>query len=246
MKTVFILTGHMRSFEKCLPTLHWHIARHFPEAAWFVSTIDDANAHKAELLKAKYPSALVCIDAVKEQPDCVAEKRAEGCDLPASWSRGEPYTFEPYPISVHPQAVLRQLWQLEQGWKLYQAAGLDADCVIRVRPDLYFHSAELREACDDVPAWRAFTPWWGRFGGINDRFAVLGKQAAHSYFTAYSRLRYLMAEGCPLHPESLLRAALDLDACLINDLLPVEFSTLRENGQMRAPEVAHGDLARWL
>lgn len=243
MKTAIIVTGHMRSFDKCLPALHWHIARHFPCADWFVATIDDANAHKAELLRAKYPKSEIHIEAVKEQPDCVAEKRAEGCDLPTTWNRGEPYTHEPYPISVHPQAVLRQLWQLEQGWNLYKSTEAHADCIIRVRPDLYFHQADIPALGFPVLAWRAATPWWGRFGGINDRFAVLGVDAAQSYFTAYSRIKYLLSEGCPLHPESILRAALEADACSIHDNLDVEFSTLRENGQMRAPEISSSDLA---
>lgn len=246
MKTAIILTGHMRTFDRCLPTLHWCVFRHFPDADFFVSTIADADATKAGLLRVKYPFARTEIEAVPEQPDCVAELRAAGVTLPAEWKRGQPYTHEPAPISVHPQAVLRQLWQLRRGWELFQnTAGAEHyDVIIRCRPDLWFHSFTKPEMLGVLSGtgW-CWSPWWGKFGGINDRFAIMEKGAAPRYFGTYSRIPELMNAGCPLHPESLLAASLDNEPVIAQPLF-AEFSTLRASGEMRPPEISMIDLAR--
>jgi hypothetical protein len=269
MKTAILLSGHMRSFDRCLPTQHWHVFRHFPGADFFVSTVKDADSHKAELLRVKYPNARVEIEVVDEQPDCVAEMRAKGVDLPKEWTKGRHYTHEPYAISVHPQAVLRQLWQLQKCWELFHARGtrepfktytadlidgrventkevpspLDYDVVIRCRPDLWFHSYQHLKtlAMGHRYTESAWIPWWGRFGGINDRFAVMGTAAAGHYFRTYHKIPHLIANGCPLHPESLLAGS--LGDCFIEELF-AEFSTLRTNGEMRGPEISTIDLAR--
>jgi hypothetical protein len=265
MKTAIIITGEMRSFEKCLPNLHWMLFRHFPGADFYVSTVADANASKANLLKLRYPEAKVEIEAVAEQPDCVAEMRAKGVTLPETYCPRDIqprrrdieyfYTHEPYNISVRPQAVLRQLWQLEQGWCMAKRSA-SYDVVIRCRPDLWFHSftkpeptiryhqqgGETFPVRSDMPGEALFSPWWGQFGGINDRFAIMGNHAAAGYFHAYSAIPKLMMEdGCPLHPESIVAAT--TSACRHAPLL-AEFSTLRENGEMRPPEISSVDLAR--
>jgi hypothetical protein len=267
MKTAVLISGHIRSFERCLPTQHWHVYRHFPGADFFVSTIEDTDAKKAELLRVKYPGARVEIEAVKEQPDCVAEMRMKGVELPASWQppRGHPnhgsiarrdieyfYTHEPYAISVHPQAVLRQLWQLQRCWELFtsKVAATDYDLIIRCRPDLYFHSftapdivrmMQNETVIVDGDPLGSCTPFWGEFGGRNDRFALLSKDAAWMYFTTYARIPDLWEKGCPIHPESLIGASLEAHA---NHKLFAEFSTLRSDGQMRPPEITRVDLAR--
>lgn len=247
MKTAVLLSGHMRTFDRCLPTLHWHVFRHFGTVDFFVSTIDDADAPKAEILREKYPGRFVAIERVKEQPDCIAELRGLGCVLPGTWEKGKPYTHEPYPISVHPQAVARQLWQLNQAWHVFVRAALPAsyDVVIRCRPDLWFHASE--HPCPSqpfpVPDTVACTPWWGRFGGINDRFAIMGMSAAAAYFDTYPSIPSLLAAGCPFHPECLIRASLEMEDIEIHDDLRAEFSTLRANGELRPPEISAQDIA---
>lgn len=261
MRTAILYSGHLRTFDKCLQTQHWHVVRHFPGADFFVSTVQDEDANKAELLRVKYPSAKVVIDAVKEQPDCVADMRAKGVDLPKEWTQGRPYTFEPYAISVHPQAVLRQLWQLRECWRVFteNANPNHYDVIIRCRPDLWFHSMKVpdygarhhQQAGEsfDIPregpcSRDAYVPYWGQFGGVNDRFAVMGREAAEAYFMCYERAHLLMTQyGCPLHPESLVAAALSTFRMYVRPLF-AEFSTLRANGEMRGPEITAVDLAR--
>lgn len=237
MKTAILLTGHMRSFERCLPTLHWHVFRHFPAADFYVSTVKDANSHKADLLREKYPQARVEIDVVDAQPELPIPQG------PAGWKVGQGhYGHEPYAISVHPQAILRQLWQLQRGWDFMVGRNDKPvyDLIIRCRPDLWFHSCAVPNIEGSIGAV-ALTPWWGRFGGVNDRFAFLGTNAAEAYCTTLRKLPDLMALGCPLHPESLIKASLEFGGCVINDQLRAEFSTLRDDGTFRAPEAPLAD-----
>jgi hypothetical protein len=255
MKTAILLSGAMRTFDQCLKTQQWHVYRHFKNPDFFVSTVEDADAHKAQLLNF-IPHGRVEIEAVKEQPDCVTEMR-EKCGedvLPKQWGGpGIPYTFEPYAISVHPQAVLRQLWQLEKCWEFFtsKATATEYDVIIRVRPDLWFHSVERFRARPETGSSKnvAYVPNWGRFGGVNDRFAILGQAAAYAYFNTYSKIPELTKAGCPIHPESLVAASLEFANVGIQPL-QVEFSTLRppangaKFGEMRRPEITEVDLLR--
>jgi hypothetical protein len=241
MKTAIMITGAMRSFDKCLATQHWHIYRHIPDAEFFVSTVKDADSDKTQALVDRYGADRVHIDVVDAQPDCIAEQRALGVPLPTEWVRGKPYMHEPYAISVHPQ-VLRQLWQLQHGWEVFGSTLAGFDRVIRCRPDLWFHSCA--SVC--VESRSAKLPWWGRFGGCNDRFAALSIDAAFAYFTTYGAVCELLALGCPLHPESLIAARLETCGITVAHDLACEFSTLRTTGEMRGPEMHTWDLAAYL
>jgi len=155
--------------------------------------------------------------------------------------QGRPYTHEPYAISVSPQAVLAQLWQLNECWKLFERTRGDTcyDTIVRCRPDLWFHSFQPPPK---TYARDAHVPSWGRFGGVNDRFAILGHDAAPRYFKTFSSLDILWGEGCPIHPESLVSAALEEGRATVVPLKSCEFSTLRKNGEMRPPEITAVDL----
>lgn len=238
MSTAIILTGHMRTFDACLDRLKEQVFDAFPGADFYVATVQDAAAHKADLLNRISQS--VTAVSVPEQPDCIADLRGKGCQLPTWWHHGRPYMREAYPISVHPQAVARQLWQLEQGWQLVRASGRAYDVVVRCRPDLWIHSADLKPV-GAVRPLDAFTPWWGRFGGVNDRFAVLGAKAADAYFTTYSQIPAHLAAGGNLHPETLVHTSLQKAGCTVHDTLNVLFSTKRA-AEMRPPEIQSEDL----
>jgi len=225
MKTAFIITGQMRTFATCVHTMRWHLFRHYPDADFYISTTRDADTESWRELKKLYPRARIEVDVVDTQPDITEPF--------------EPVRFEPYERSVPVQSVLRQLWQLERGWTFARTFGVEYGTYIRLRPDSFFHSfATPGPALFDV----GYVPWWGRFGGVNDRFAVLGHTAALSYFSTFSRIDGLMAAGCPLHPESLVRGSMEMAGCLVMDTLRAEFSTLK-HGQNREPEIGPIDIA---
>lgn len=244
MKTAIIITGGMRSFEKCLPNLRWSVFRHFPDAKFYCVTSDDDDAHKT----LQVPSPALCRKV--KQPELYAPL---GCRK--EWhGPNTPYMHEPYNISVPPQAVLGQLWMLREGWRLYQEANDPAEIVIRCRPDLWFQEFELPRPLKAQDSSRnpfrdvndvAFTPFWGRFGGCNDRFAILGASAAQEYFTTYDKIPMLIKAGCALHPESLIKASLTHGLIHIEDYLWAIFGTLRTSGEMRHPEIIAADLAHF-
>ncbi len=229
MKTVFIYSGGMRSFDRTWRNHQWFIWRHFKDARFYCCTEDDEDAHKVSFLP---PGATV---RKVKQPEMVMPA---GC--PPTWTQGQPYMHEPYAISVPPSAVMGQLWMLREGWRLYEEGGEQADLVIRIRPDLWFHSFEKPER----QIWEsdlALVPWWGRFGGCNDRFALLRPSAAAEYFIAYDKIPALISIGAPLHPETII--AESIGRMKICPTLKAEFSTLRKSGEMRPPEISLIDLA---
>lgn len=235
----------MRSFDKCLANHEWFIHRRFPGAKFYVCTEDDADAEKANLLRRDNELDSVTIRVVK-QPEMILP---HGC--PHEWTPGKPYMHEPYFISVPPAAVMGQLWMLREAWRLYEEAGDPAELIIRIRPDLWFHSFEVPRWFTD---WRglgdgreaiACTPWWGRFAGVNDRFALLGMAAASHYFWTYDKIPALIKAGAPLHPETLVAESMKHGRIDICDDLKAEFSTLRTTGEMRPPEITMIDLAHF-
>lgn len=227
MSTAVLLSGHMRTFPVCIHTLRHHVLRHYSDLSFFVSTVRDEQAESWKQLETLFPGAPVYLEIVDKQPD-----------IPEP---NEPIRFEPYARSVPVQAVLRQLWQLAECWKLYRRSGqFDHDTFIRVRPDLFFHAFQPPTRPLDG---EAFVPWWGRFGGINDRFAVMDRKAAEAYHCTFLQLDELIAGGCPIHPESLVALSLRRAGVIIRDELRTTYSTLRLNGEMRPPEISAIDIA---
>lgn len=257
MKTAVLYTGHMRTFAQCLPTQKWQVLRHYaPDLTFYVSTIKDEDSESWRLLEKHFPGCPVYVEVVPEQPHI---PMPPGVPDESRWVSGGCFTHEPYAISVPPQAVLRQLWQLNETWKLYRRSGeFGHTTFLRMRPDTWMQGFVPEHACiekeyeirrnggedithttiTDVDPDFAATPWWGRFGGINDRMAVLGEKAAEAYFTTFARLPELIAAGCPLHPESLVCASLTDAGCPPSHKLKAEFSTLRKNGECRSPEIS--------
>lgn len=248
MKTAILISGHARSFARCLPNQAWFVYRHFGECDFFCSFQPDEDAGSAELLRERFPNARVEIN-LTPQPDMqpfmsdLVEKHL----CPGTWESGSHYMHEPYAISVSPLAVLGQLWRLQRCWDLFADPTKEGfaeryDTIIRCRPDLWFHgNCDWREPVgSDIAA----TPSWGRFGGVNDRFAILGGQAAHAYFTTFSQIGAHLQVGCPLHPESLIATSLERAQCEVYDYLAVEFSKMGRDGRIeRWPEITAGDIA---
>jgi hypothetical protein len=244
MKTAILISGHMRSFARCLPNQADQVFRHFAEADFFVSTVKDEDCGTAELLRERFPRARVEIEVIDCQPEIPIPVPPASADWQAGQNRL--YTHEPYALSVHPQAVLRQLWHLDHLWTRYAEQLTAYDCFVRSRPDLYFRSFAPSHT-NPLPA-TAFVPWWGRFGGINDRFAILGHKAVEAYFTTFSRIGDLLAKGYPLHPERLIYASLTEAGCFVDDTLRAEFSKLiwdrgPQHGHFRDPEISPIDIA---
>jgi hypothetical protein len=244
MSTAVLISGQLRTFAKCWPTQRWHVLRHFDDPHFFITVQDEMEGvepFELGLLRAEYGSDHVHVD-LRTDPDLSAHLTPE---LAAA------FHLAPYANAAPAHQLLLQHWYQAEVWKHFcnlksQISDLKSpvfDTVIRLRGDLWFHSFEISDLESQMHERTALVPWWGRFGGINDRLAVMGPEAAKYYFTVFEAIPELLAAGCPFHPESLVKANLERGNINLYETLRTEFSTLRQNGQSRPPEIAPWDLA---
>ena len=232
MKTAIILTGQARTFRYTFKTLDWCLFRKLPNPHFFVSVADDEQAPDMDLLRQRYEH--VEIEYVK-QPEKIDEPEGN-LDQHAGWFR-----------SASVQSILKQLWALEHGWDFFTAynkaqwdkadpqgfrsstAPLHSfDLIVRCRPDLWCQDIQMPEPLEiSVKPNDCWTPWWGTFGGVNDRMAIMGAHAAPHYFRTFSNREALWKLGCPLHPETMVRASLELGGVNVIDRLQAEFRICR-------------------
>lgn len=112
-----------------------------------------------------------------------------------------------YPCVVSGQNVIRAFWHYKKAWEMCENPG-DYGVFVRMRPDLWFQEFEPL-TWNLLNRWECWTAPWGSYGGINDRFAIMGPDAAPRYMTAFDRIGQLLSDGCPFHPETLTRAAVE-------------------------------------
>lgn len=109
----------------------------------------------------------------------------------------------------------------------------DPDFVVFVRPDMYYHDA-LPSYIFSQPEGRrknVYIPNWQWFGGLNDRFAVCGRDAYQAYgCRIVEAAEYCRHSGRSLHSERLLKYALSKHA-VRTCLLPTRASRVRIGGQ---------------
>ncbi len=264
MSTAILISGQLRTFAQCYPTQRWHVLRHFTDPHFFI-TVQGDNCTTPNVIAdliAEYGADHVHYDP-RTDPDVVVRTDNVVYPLPetpriinltAPMQRA--YNLAPYTNAAPAHQLLLQHWYQNEVWKHFQQVGRvipnppSFDTIIRIRADLWFHSfddpfaSEYPVSGTPCPLPNAcFTPWWGRFGGINDRLAIMGPEAAKYYFTVFDHIPELLAAGCPFHPETLVKAALERGNVDLHETLRTEFTTLRQNGQHRPPEIAPWDIA---
>jgi hypothetical protein len=239
MSTAILYSGQLRTFAQCYPTQRWHVLRHVIDPHFFFTIQDqpDVDAILAPLI-ADYGADRVHVQRLTD-PDLTA-------DLTPQLSAA--YHQAPYANAAPAHQLLLQHWYQSAVWAHFERlrprlSAFQFTSIIRLRPDLWFHSFESERATT-VWADEVLTPWWGRFGGLNDRFAIMGPAAAAAYFDIYAKIPELLGSyQCPFHPETLLAARLEIAQVHVTQTLRAEFSTLRANGQARPPEISSIDLA---
>lgn len=242
MKTAVLISGQLRTFARCLPLQHWLVYRHFPQVEFFLVVQDTPDVQAVDDLRALYGADRVHLDA-RPDPDLHAHITPA---LSAAWHRA------PYANAAPAHQLLLQHWYQNECWKFFQReSGEQGEpgvgimpcfgTIIRMRGDNLFHSFEPPDK-EALLFNTVHTPWWGRFSGLNDRFAIMGEEAAGAYFTLYENIPTLLAAGCPFHPETLLKAQLEHHHVRIREDLKAEFSTLRMNNEQRWPEITPIDI----
>jgi len=228
MKTAVLISGQLRTFAKCYPTQKWQIFRHYePDIHFFVSCVDDPQADSVKLLSADYENVNV-------------ERYQDPTDLPVI--PAEKGASAPYANATSHAKLMLQHWGNKKVWDFF-CASADKEsfqAIIRIRPDLWIHRFQKPpspyiEEC--------FCPWWGKFGGINDRLAIMGIDAAHRYFNVYDAIPGLLADGCPFHPETLVVELMRRAGINVQSRIMAEFSTERMDGSRRWAEIVMSDIA---
>lgn len=108
----------------------------------------------------------------------------------------------------------------------------DPDFVVFVRPDNFFHTALPGYVFNHAEARRhnVYIPDWQWWGGLNDRFAVCGRDTYVAYGKRIERIfDFCKATGRKLHSERLLKYAL-LEAGAKVCTLPTQASRVRITG----------------
>lgn len=194
MSTAVIYTGQARSFRDCYKTQYWALLRHLDNPIIYACVEDDEQAGHLELLREWFER--VYIHRIRTPHD-----------LPCPPDFTAAHT--PYPLSTPVDRQTRVFYGVNEAYKFFQKAeaecGYFSDTIIKLRPDLYFRSMKLPVlgiGFNDV-----VSPWWGRYGGINDRMAFMGRGAAKHFFGVYEKMDALLAAGCPMHGESLTAAS---------------------------------------
>lgn len=251
MKTAVIYSGQARTFGEVFPNQYDKVLRLLPSPEFFVSVADDAQAPAMTRLWECFPKASVHIEHVK-QPQ-----------LPEP--PPDPKWLQMYPPSATPQAILRQLWSLNRAWEFFQATAkglcvevethggsyskeVKFDIIVRLRPDLAFFRFEEPiqwDRCSGWHDWSCYTPWWSRWGGVNDRMALLGQEAAKHYFTTFTKIERLRAAGCPLHPETLVDRSLRDGGIQPSHTLATEFRAIRLDGSVTPVDPTVIDIAEY-
>lgn len=108
------------------------------------------------------------------------------------------------------------------------------DVVVLVRPDLLYHDSfkEVVKLHLKLPSYYASIPHWQWFGGLNDRFAVLGYEAFLIFANRLDSIHdYLKKTKKPLHSETFLWDVLTQNKIII---LPMNIKAhrVRANGTM--------------
>lgn len=225
MKTAVIIAGHVRSFRWVFDSQYWHVLRKLPDPHFFCSVVDDQYANDLDRLGERYDSSRIFVEKIPAQPDCIAELGLDSAKLDAATK------FAPYALAPHanPQTILRALWHQTRAFKFARNAIFelgnedDFGLWVRHRPDLFFHRFDL----PDVAPADVCIPYWGGYGGINDRFAVMGHEAAVWYFNTYLHVPSLLKTGAPMHPETLSGAALDAAPVKVRQTMIAEFTGIR-------------------
>lgn len=219
MKVTLIYTGHARTWKQCRENHKWQFWRHCDNVVTTASFVRDEDGEDAQ--KSGDFDWIELVD----QPELKPTSDYENARVSA-----------PFFPSVPTPWITRQLWHIKRGYEVSEARGglIGADYVVRIRPDIWFQHSE--------PSFtrNILTPWWGTFGGVNDRLAICPAGLAGAYFKAFDNIESLIASGCPMHPESIMRASIG-NLPWAPDLNCV-FGTLRKGKdahsfEMRQPEI---------
>jgi len=234
------MTGSLEMLPRCIPTHCWHLLRHLPPGDLIVSSANDQHAGNASVLEQRLPGWRILKHRLGDADGWTARMRDWGL-VPAVHSA----LGTQLPSAEAPETVLRELWLRQQAWQQLRLASPNTrhDRIIHLKAHLWMRAGDLP---GKVATQEALTPWWGRQGGCNPDFALLGEQAAEAYFGVFRKLPQLLRAGVPLHVPSLLLASLSAGGLRLGQTLRVEYSPLFRGKNLQEVDFSPLDLNQFL
>ena len=134
---------------------------------------------------------------------------------------------------THVNNLLSMFTSMQRACELKSAherkAGMQYDCVVRCRSDLFFFAPFALADCVDLLEKSIVIPQGGDFrGGLNDQLAFSSSPNMDAYCSAVGFLDAYYESGGLMHAESLLRAHLE-DRELAVERVPVDYEIVREH-----------------
>lgn len=213
-RTFVFYSGQARTFNQCFYNQYWNVLRKLDDPEFFVCVANDAQAQDMTLLEKRFPKDRIHYQVVT-QPEFPEAAFLEDKNL---WSA--------YPRSAPVINVLRAFWFYQEAWKMGgKRAEEEGALCVRLRPDLWF--MDYNHPTGPIGPYDCHTVPWGAFGGINDRFALMGHVAASGYFSTLANFAHLMEIGCPIHPETLTKASVELAKGVCHQTLLSDYRTRR-------------------
>lgn len=225
MKTCVLYSGSARTISETWANQLFWLFRVLPKPVTVVaSVVDDPQAPDMDMLFQQLPKD---VDWHFEK---VVQPTIPEPPIPCKWHSGYP--------PARPQGILKQLWHLNRVWEFAgETVGHDFDLFVRIRPDIAFLRFKMPEveggwlvqedgvryASPGVNPNMFWGCYWSKWGGVNDRFALMGRKAAEAFFTAFNEREAMFKEWCPLQPETMLGYALERKGITVDDTMTAEF-----------------------
>ena len=129
--------------------------------------------------------------------------------------------------------LIRQFNSLKQVWKLVESTKNNYECLIFLRPDLkYTTKLDIRYINKNLHSNIILTPYWHKWGGINDRIGIGNYNTMEKYANRLDDVSdFLESTKKPLHAEKFLKFVLN-KYNIKNKELKLVGKRIRSNGSI--------------
>lgn len=219
LKVAVAFFGIPRNSEICFPSIQKHVLAQIPQGTdvrcfyhlYKIDTVLNRRSGEDGSLVASNYDPFMDMTGSLEQDTGVLER----WDFERIKALGDTWGDE--------HASVRNL--LLQLHSLHTVTGMvetfEPDFVIFVRPDIKYHTSFPSYVFNhsDPRRLNVYIPNWQWWGGLNDRFAICGRDVYHAYGRRIERIfEFSSATGRKLHSERLLKFSLqqaDAKICLL-------------------------------
>ncbi|WP_226504255.1 hypothetical protein [Pseudomonas sp. MWU16_30317] len=230
LKVAVAFFGIPRNSAICFPSIRQQVLAQIPSGAqvqcfyhmYQVDSVQNLRSGEQGALMADNYQPFAAMTGVLESNDGVLER----WDFERIKALGDTWADEHASV----RNLILQLNSLHAVTAMVEA--FEPDFVVFVRPDIEYHSplpsyvfkhAEARHLNAYIPDWQ----WWG---GLNDRFAICGRDVYRAYGRRVEQIfEFCAATGRKLHSERLLKFVLQGAGAKVC-LLPTTASRVRING----------------